>query len=283
MKKTTRIYLLCVLLLLTTTACENKKAELSENTVATKETATSASIETTSAPSIESTPAPNIEATSVPTMESTATQDMESTPDTEETHELNFEQYGSVKEVEKTFYSHKDKEQEVYHYIIEQFFFDKKYAYAETVNSTLSGIYEDYVVSEDEFGEERRNNTAEDYKSGMGVEEGKLLFSKLTYADEKYISICFCDVSYMGGAHPYTYQVSYTIDAQTGEILDAEDILGKSKEDIIAENPELQSWEDSSEEIYGYGSYYLTKDNLVFYRGFLNTEYEEVCVKYEGE
>ena len=51
----------------------------------------------------------------------------------------------------------------------------------------------------------------------------------------------------------------------------------------MAENPELQSWEDSSDEIYGYGSYYLTKDNLVFYRGFLNTEYEEVCVKYEGE
>ena len=86
----------------------------------------------------------------------------------------------------------------------------------------------------------------------------------------------------MGGAHPYTYQVSYTIDSQTGEILDAEDILGKSKEDIMAENPKLQSWEEASDEkIYGYGSYYLTKDKLVFYRGLLDSEYEEVCVKYK--
>ena len=260
MKKTTRVYLLVVLLLFTTTACANKTTELSENTIATEETAT---------------PAPEIEAT--------APQGVESTQDTEESHELNFEQYGAVKEIEKTFYSHEDKEQEVYHYIIEQFFFNQKYAYAETVNRTLSGIYEDYVASEDEFGEETRNNTKEDYQSGMGVEEGKFLFSRLTYADEQYISICFQHVAYMGGAHPYTYQVSYTIDAQTGKILDAEDVLGKSKEDILAENPQLQSWQDSSDEIYGYGSYYLTKDNLVFYRGLLETEYEEVCVKYKGE
>lgn len=266
MKKATKIYLLCVLLLLTTTACENKRTDLPEKTIGTEEIA-----KTT----------PIMESTSVPSIEVTATQDMESTSDIAESDELSFEQYGAVKEVEKTFYSHKDKEQEVYHYTIEQFFFDKKYAYAETVNRTLSDIYEDFAKSEDAFGKERRNNTAEDYESGMGVEEGKLLFSKLTYADEKYCSICFNNVAYMGGAHPYTYQVSYTIDSQTGEILDAEDILGKSKEDIMAENPQLQSWENSSDEIYGYGSYYLTKDNLVFYRGFLDLEYEEVCVKYK--
>lgn len=267
MKNATKIYLLCVLLLLTTTACENKRTDLPEKTIGTEEIAITT---------------PIMESTSVPSIEVTATQDMESTSDIEESDELSFEQYGEVKEVEKTFYSHKDKEQEVYHYTIEQFFFDKKYAYAETVNRTLSDIYADFAKSEDAFGKERRNNTAEDYESGMGVEEGKLLFSKLTYADNKYCSICFNNVAYMGGAHPYTYQVSYTIDSQTGEILEAEDILGKSKEDIMAENPQLQSWEDASDEqIYGYGSYYLTKDKLVFYRGLLDSEYEEVCVKYK--
>lgn len=108
MKKATRVYLLCVLLLLTTTACENKRTDLPEKTIGTEEIAITT---------------PIMESTSVPSIEVTATQDMESTSDIEESDELSFEQYGEVKEVEKTFYSHKDKEQEVYHYTIEQFFF----------------------------------------------------------------------------------------------------------------------------------------------------------------
>lgn len=36
MKNATKIYLLCVLLLLTTTACENKKTDLPEKTIGTE-------------------------------------------------------------------------------------------------------------------------------------------------------------------------------------------------------------------------------------------------------
>lgn len=276
--------LLCVLLLFGVTACGGKKTELSENN---RKGNNELKNEITDKELVTATN--DAEDTVITTEAAAVTETVESTPfeekkDTqEETGYLNSEEYGAISETQKKFYSHIDKEQEVYHYTIEQFFFHKEYKYSVIVNQALTKIYEDYAEAEEECGEERRNNTAEEYKAGMGVEYGSLLFSKLTYVGEKYISICFNNVAYLGGAHPYTYQVSYTIDVLTGKVMDAEDILGKSKKEILAQNPELQSWPDGSEEIYGYGSYYLTKDNLVFYRGLLNTGFEEVYIEYKGE
>lgn len=56
---------------------------------------------------------------------------------------------------------------------------------------------------------------------------------KLTLVGEDYISIKYNDISYMGGAHPYSYFDGITIDCETGKEITAAELLGKGSDEIL--------------------------------------------------
>lgn len=187
---------------------------------------------------------------------------------------LSLEEYGIVTETEEKFYSSIDEEQEVYSYSIEEFYFYDTFEYAGKVNKTLSEIYEKYANYNKVMGEKRKHYTAKDYVEGMGVEYEKLISPVLSYVDDRYVSICFNKVEYYGGARPYAYRVSYTIDIATGEEVSVEKVSGKTMEELMSENVELD------ESYTGMTSgYYLNQNYLVFYRGQLGNWYEEIWIE----
>ena len=86
---------------------------------------------------------------------------------------------------------------------------------------------------------------------------------KLTLVGEDYISIKYNDISYMGGAHPYSYFDGITIDCETGKEITAAELLGKDSDEILQQVSDemgldtVASWDEVD--------FYLTDSTIVFF------------------
>lgn len=185
------------------------------------------------------------------------------------------EMYGSTDVLEK--YYTDENGNNNYHFEIYQYIFsDLKY---QKVNDTLRNIYE---KKESEYKEYYESNGPliynDDYSVGYkDYEENIWFLVNLTYVGDDYISILFNDADYWpGSAHPMSYFSPVTIDVNTGEIVDVEDILGYTWSELSQELREDEYWLNPDE--YGF---YLAGEEVHFIYRF-NYFVDEIVVPREG-
>lgn len=71
----------------------------------------------------------------------------------------------------------------------------------------------------------------ESFKDAPSTPFDKLMFQRITYAGDDYVSLLFIDVDW-GPAHPYSALDGVTIDCSTGEIADVDRFIDDSDEEI---------------------------------------------------
>lgn len=168
------------------------------------------------------------------------------------------EDYGEVYKSGSEFYHEADMLG--YYYNIESFSLNSDFLY--TMNDTLEKFYDTYECQYQEM----ENQCLEE--GPMELPEGKipyseLLFQGVEYVDLDYVSLLFNDVTYMGGAHPYSKYDAITIDRHSGKEVSAAEILGESDAQILEKVSslmgmyEVADWEDID--------FYLQKDSIVFF------------------
>ncbi len=186
----------------------------------------------------------------------------------------NDEMYGSIDVLEK--YYTDENGNNNYHFEIDQYIFsDLRY---QKVNDTLQNIYEN---KESEYIEYYESNGPliynDDYSAEYkDYEENIWFLVNLTYVCDDYVSILFNDVDYWpGSAHPMSCFSPVTIDVNTGEIVDVEDILGYTWSELSQELYEDEYWLNSDE----YGFYLVGEEVHFIYR--FNYFVDEIVVPRE--
>ncbi len=168
------------------------------------------------------------------------------------------EEYGEIQEYGGEFYY--DEETKGFYYHMEMFFLGSDFLY--TMNDTLQEFYDGYLRQYQETEEWYLEQGAEEVPEGR-VPYSELLFLGIQYIDNDYVSLLFNDVTYMGGAHPYSMWDAITVDRHTGEEVTASEILGESDEEILEKVSELMgldvmaTWEELD--------FYLQQDRIVFF------------------
>lgn len=133
--------------------------------------------------------------------------------------------YGNIRKEHEEF---RDQDGSSYfYYDMDCFYFDE--TYPAILNETLQTYYD--------LKKESYHHDSETYAGGSSEESNMLPYDSLildhvTYAGNDYVSLLFNDVSYMGGAHPYSAFEGITIDCSTGEIVPVNRFLDDSDEDI---------------------------------------------------
>lgn len=172
----------------------------------------------------------------------------------QETVENDYAKYGEMETVHREFQSADGSV--VFYYDMECFYFDD--TYPEVLNDTLQAYYdsveEAYIQDSQVYGEPFEGNVNTPYNS--------LIFQCFTYIDEDYVSLVYNNVSYMGGAHPYSVMDGITIDCTTGEIVAVQHFLDDTDEEI-GEQLQLVLGTDSAS-LDGW-DYYLTETSVVFF------------------
>jgi hypothetical protein len=171
------------------------------------------------------------------------TSEIETDVNTKAIHEeyLDINQYGTYTSSEKDFEDENGKS--IYHYIVYQYYLnDSKY---QKVNETLKDIYNKKELEYQEYGEGERLLWI-DY---IDYEETIWYLHELTYVGEDYVSFLF-NQEWTQAIAILPYYTTVTIDVQTGEIVDLEDILGCT-------------WSELSQELFGSGE--LNSDDYAFY------------------
>jgi hypothetical protein len=142
--------------------------------------------------------------------------------------------------------SEKDFEDEngrVFHYEVHRYFLnDSKY---QKVNETLQGFYDKKELDLQEEFESGRLF----YYNEREYKEVIWYLDEVTYVGEDYASFLFNE-EWTQAATILPYYTTVTIDVQTGEIVDLEDILGCT-------------WSELSQELFGSGE--LNSDDYAFY------------------
>ena len=59
------------------------------------------------------------------------------------------------------------------------------------------------------------------------------------YLKNDIISLLYTQYAYLGGAHPSTYQISYIYNTKSGELLQPQDIMGGTFDEVIAQVKQL--------------------------------------------
>lgn len=143
-----------------------------------------------------------------------------------------------------------------FYYDMECFYFDE--SYPEVLNETLQGYYDSI--------RESYCSDSEVYIGDMTEEQNtpyeSLLFQYITYVGEDYISLVYNNVSYMGGAHPYSFLDGITINCSTGEMVEVTDFVEESEEEIGEQLQNVLGFDyyDASE-----WNYYITENSVVFF------------------
>ena len=144
---------------------------------------------------------------------------------------------------------------------------------AEAINDTLRQIYDGYEAayaeqgklhSEDWEGDAAAESGADTLGQSLGnCEYAKWHLLQVVYAGKDYISLQYNDISYMGGAHPYSYFDGITIDCRTGREIAAADILDMKEDEILRKVSEemglanTTTWQDID--------FCLTDSEIVFF------------------
>lgn len=185
----------------------------------------------------------------------------------------NLEDYGTVERKRQEYFA-EGTETVAFYYEMENFFFHETVLNAPLINRTLQKIYEGY--------EETYIEEAAEYKYGAdeypNVPYTSWYILCLEYVGEDYISILYNDISYMGGAHPYSYFDGITIDCRTGEQVTASQLLRKSDEEILTEVSNEMGFDITAawDEI----DFYLTDSSIVFFYRMSPVQ-EEVVLRRE--
>lgn len=146
-------------------------------------------------------------------------------------------------------------------YEMEKFYVNDLFQNADKINNTLQKMYDDVEGTYREDAEIYMG-LGEPLEEPINTPYDSLLFKKVAYGGDDYISLLFNDVSYMGGAHPYSYLEGVTIDCRTGEKVSASELLGKTDEEILQQVSKemgmdvIATWEDID--------YYITDTTIVF-------------------
>ncbi len=167
------------------------------------------------------------------------------------------EEYGTVQESRQEFFEEGTGEP-FYYYEMEKFFFNDGFPNAVSLNQTLQHIYDGY---EDSYREVAEAYEGDKESLNTPFEYWRIL--SITYVGEDYVSILYNDVSYMGGAHPYSRFDGITIDCKTGKEVLASQFLEKSDGEILTEISDRMgldvtgTWDDID--------FYLTDSTIVFF------------------
>ena len=168
------------------------------------------------------------------------------------------EEYGEIQNYGGEFYY--DENTQGFYYNLEMFYLGSDFLY--TMNDTLQEFYDDYLWQYQEAEEWYLEQEPEAVPGGK-VPYSELLFLGIQHIDNDYVSLLFNDVTYMGGAHPYSMFDAITLDRHTGEEVTASEILGESNEEILETISDLMgldvvaTWEDVD--------FYLQEDVIVFF------------------
>jgi hypothetical protein len=170
------------------------------------------------------------------------TSEIETDVNTKAIHEeyLDVNQYGTYTSSDKDF---EDENGRTFHYIVHRYILnDSKY---QKVNETLQGFYDKKELDLQEEFESGRVF----YYSERDYTEVIWYLHELTYTGEDYVSLLFNE-EWTQAAFVLPYYSTLTIDVQTGEIVDLEDILGCT-------------WSELSQELFC--SEKLNSDDYAFY------------------
>lgn len=141
------------------------------------------------------------------------------------------ESYGTIQLAEQYYEDENGKIE--YHYEVYQYIFsDSKY---QNVNETLQSIYAERELEYQERYElEGSLNYLEPVPEGQKDYEERIWYlANLTYVGEDYVSLLFNDVTnWPGAAHPMSYFSPVTIDVRTGEVVETEEILGYTRDEL---------------------------------------------------
>lgn len=141
------------------------------------------------------------------------------------------ELYGTIQLAEQYYEDENGKIE--YHYEVYQYIFsDSKY---QNVNETLQSIYaEKELEYQKRYELEGSLNYLEPVPEGQkDYEERTWYLVNLTYVGEDYVSILFNEVTdWPGAAHPMSYFSPVTINVRTGEVVETEDILGCTRDEL---------------------------------------------------
>lgn len=167
----------------------------------------------------------------------------------------NIEEYGQLVEIKEEFTE--ENGNLYYYYTLEELFVNDAFSNSEMINTTLQQIY---TERENEYKE-----IAESYKgeSYMEIPYDYFHLISIELADEEYFSILYNDISYWGGAHPYSFLNGITIDCKTGKEVSASELLGISDDEILEQVSNkmgmdvVATWDDID--------FYLTESEIVFF------------------
>lgn len=172
----------------------------------------------------------------------------------QENVEGDFTQYGDMEMIHEDF---QDENGSVtFYYDMECFYFDDTYPAVlnETLKTYYDSVEETYIQDAQVYAEPFEENVNTPYNS--------LIFQYFTYVDEDYVSLVYNNVSYMGGAHPYSAMEGITIDCTTGEIVEVQEFLDDSDEVI---GQQLKSLLGTDSDSLDGWDYYLTETSVVFF------------------
>lgn len=172
----------------------------------------------------------------------------------QETVENDFIKYGEMEVIHEEF---QDAEGNVtYYYDMECFYFND--IYPAVLNETLQAYYD----SVEEAYIQDAQVYAEPFEEDVNTPCNSLIFQYFTYVDEDYVSLVYNDVCYMGGAHPYSAKKGITIDCVTGEVVDVQQFLDDSDEEIGEQLQSVLGMDVASMDEW---DFYLTETSVVFF------------------
>ena len=130
------------------------------------------------------------------------------------------------------------------------------------MNDTLDRFYDDYLYQYQQTENWYMEQGKQEMPEGR-VPYSELIFLGVQYVDNDYVSLLFNDVSYMGGAHPYSMFDAITIDRHTGEEVNASEVLKESDEEILEKVNDLMGLEADAD--WAELDFYLQKDKIIFF------------------
>ena len=181
------------------------------------------------------------------------------------------EAYGKLESLREEFTDEKTGEL-TYYYEMENFYVNDSFENADKINDTLQKIYDTYELS-------YREN-AEAASGGFDTPYDSWHLLNLALVGEDYVSMEYNNISYMGGAHPYSYFDGITIDCRTGQEITAMELFGKSSDEILQqvsdemEMDTVASWDEVD--------FYLTDSTIVFFYRMPNY-WEDVVWKWTSD
>lgn len=162
--------------------------------------------------------------------------------------------YGDIKQEHEEF---QNQDEGVYfYYDMECFYFNDDYP--EILNETLQTYYDSIMES---YRQDSKTYEGDSYEES-NTPYDSLIFQYFSYVGEDYVSLVYNNVTYMGGAHPYSALDGITIDCRTGEIVSVNRFIDDSDEEIGMQLKNVLGIDEYDSKEW---DYYITEKSVVFF------------------